>query len=134
MNDKHNAGFSLEAMLEQMPHGLDRAVLRVISYHAGRPRAISRGELLIAVRRLGFDVDERVLRAQINNLRKDGHLILSTGGVGGGYWLAANRDEYEEFKNREYLARIKDLGEQVAAMDRGAQERFGKESPQIKLF
>lgn len=84
----------------------------------------------------GFQVHEREARVCINQLRKEGVQICSTGGGDGGYWLAENLDELEEYLNNEPLARIKDLSDQVNAMRAAAQKRWGKYSPakQTSMF
>jgi len=48
-----NRGVSLTELIQGLPAGLDRAVLRVLSFHTGRKLAISRGDL-----RLAADWDE----------------------------------------------------------------------------
>jgi hypothetical protein len=79
-----------DRMISEMPPGLDRAILRVLSFHQGREQAIGRGRLVGDLARMGYEVHERVMRACINELRKKGQLICSTGGDGGGYYLPAD--------------------------------------------
>lgn len=129
----YNAGFSLPELIASLPPGTDRAILRILSFHIGRGNAISRICLKTELVSLGFDMHERAMRAAINQLRKAGQPILSTGGDDGGYWLAANRDEVEEFIDRELTARIADLAETKAGILAGANERWG-EAVQARLF
>jgi hypothetical protein len=126
----------LDEMIKDMPAGLDRAILRVLSFHQGRKQAISRGRLVDDLARLGFEVNERVMRASINALRKAGHLICSTGGEGGGYYLPADWNELEEFIDRELHPRAMDLLEQEQALKASAEKQWGRYSPekQISLF
>ncbi len=128
-----NAGYSPI----DYPTGLEREVLRVLSYRQGRDKALSRSMLLECVLRGAgcAHVTDRQLRAAINQLRKDGHLICSTGGEDGGYWTPAAYDELEEYLNREVYARISDLSEQAQAMRRAAKERWDAEiTEQGRMF
>lgn len=110
--------------IESMPHGLDRIVLRTVSrYTAARP--ISRGELVAAVAMMGFHAKERQVRETIKTLRRQGHLICSMPGNDGGYYMAKNRQEYEDFRRAEYAAKIADMAETMRAMDAAAREKFG---------
>jgi len=114
-----------EEELKSMPPGLDRAILRVTSgYRAARP--IARGNLVISVNRLGFPASERQVREMIKQLRRQGHLICSTPGNDGGYYLAQTLAEYQEFRDTEFAAKIKDMSETLRAMDNAAREQFGE--------
>ena len=104
---------------------MERALLRVLSFHVGRQNVIGRPGLLAQLNRSGFDIDDRQLRLQINLLRKRGILICSAGGRNGGYWIAANHDEIDRFLNHEVRARIADLSEQDRAMSTSARDAFG---------
>jgi hypothetical protein len=121
-----------DAMISAMPAGLDRAILRVLSFHIGKERAIGRYELLAAVRMEGFDVNERVLRECIHGLRREGRLICSIPGEAGGYYLAASLEEFQEFRERELHAKAMDLLETESAMNKFAHQEFGEASqPQM---
>ena len=111
---------------------VERALLRVLTFHVGRQNVIGRPGLLAQLNRSGFDIDDRQLRLQINLLRKRGILICSAGGRNGGYWIAANHDEIDKFLNHEVRARIADLSEQDRAMSTSAREAFGVK--QFHLF
>ena len=43
---EYNVGVNMAKMVDELPAGLDRAVLRVLSFHVGREMAISRGNLV----------------------------------------------------------------------------------------
>lgn len=133
-SDTYNAGVSLQAMIDEMPPGLGRAILRILSVRVGQANAISRPDLLLALKSLGFDVDERPARARINLLRKAGHPICSTGGSKGGYWWAANWVELRSFLDDEVLPRAYDLLEQERALRKYGEQTWGPEPLQIKLF
>lgn len=132
--EKYNAGFKLSEVVDHMPPGLDRALLRVLSQRRGRDLAISREDLLAALRSLGFKVHERQARAAINELRKTGQMICSTGGEGGGYWLASSWEELEEYLSHEVHPRAMDLLEQEAALRRSGELAWGPAGNQLQLF
>ena len=125
-------------MIQEMPPGLDRAILRILSFHQGREHAISRKRLRAELGRMGFvvDEDEREARVCINQFRKEGMQICSTGGKGGGYWMAIDHKELEKFIQKEMDSRAMDLLEQARAMRAAAEKRWGRYSPekQASLF
>ncbi len=124
-----NMGVNVGKMVDELPAGLDRAVLRVLSYHVGREKAISRGDLVVAIAQHGFFMHERAVRAAINLLRKQGQPICITGGEDGGYWLAKDWEELNEFLEREFHSRAMDLLEQEGALKKRAEEVWGRFSP-----
>jgi hypothetical protein len=132
----YNDGIDIKRLIDELPAGLDRATLRVLSSHIGRELAISRVELVTDVGLLGFKVHERAERAQINQLRKQGYPICSTGGEGGGYFMARDWDELEEYIEREVHARAMDLLEQEQALKSQAEKTWGRYSPdkQARMF
>ncbi len=108
---------TVKQMIAEMPVGLDRVLLRILSYHVGFDAAISRKRLLCELNNNGFKMkDDRPARLCINQLRKKGVPICSSGGDGGGYWLAANNAELDEFISHELHPRAMDLLEQEKAM------------------
>ena len=131
-----NKGVDMGAMIAELPVGLDRAVLRVLSMHKGRENAISRGQLVLDVGSMGFHMHERAIRACINLLRKDGHPICSTGGEDGGYWWAVNWDELNDYLQREVDARATDLLEQSRALRATGERLWGRYSSakQVSMF
>ncbi len=118
-----------DAEIAAMAPGLERAVLRVLSYHIGRSRAIGRDDLVLQVGYMGSASTERQVREVIHQLRRQGFLICSAAGVEGGYWIAESRQEYDEFRQAEFAAKISDMSETMAAMDSAAQIAFGKVNP-----
>jgi hypothetical protein len=124
--EKYNAGF----VPPELPVGIERAMIRLLDFHVGREQAISRGDMLGALKSLGFRVSEREARSVINLLRKEGYLICSTGGEGGGYWLGANWQELNEYLERELHSRAMDLLEQEKALKNAAEQRWGRFSPE----
>lgn len=112
-----------ETLIANMPAGIERAMRRVLSYHVGKDNAISKPQLLADLKRLGFPTNERQARACIVDLRKAGDLICSSSGEGG-YFVASTVEEYEEFAQIEYRAKIIDMSETLRGMDEGAQKFF----------
>lgn len=122
-----------EQILATMPLGLDRAVLRVLSMHIGREQAVGREELVQVVASLGFPAHERQVREVIKDLRRRGELICSAAGEDGGYYLAASREEFEEFAQAEFGAKIADMSQTLGAMRQAADSAFGQ-GMQLGLF
>ena len=108
------------------------AVVRITSRFTSTA-PVGRGDLVTQARLRGFDVDERTVREAVEIARNVGQLICSRSGSNGGYYMARDLDEYEEFKRREYMAKVVTMLETVRAMDRGAQREFGTVQ-QISLF
>jgi DNA-binding transcriptional regulator PaaX len=105
---------------------------RIISaYSAAKP--ISRTELVNKVKAYGYQTNERSVRDAIKYLRRAGSLICSAPGNNGGYYMARNMDEFNEFDQVEFGAKIADMAETRAAMKRAAVREFG-EMQQIGLF
>jgi len=105
---------------------LEYQIVTILSSHVGRDKAIGRDELVAKVKSRGDATSERQVREAIKQLRRQGHLICSAPGEDGGYYLAADREEYEEFKRAEFLAKIHDMQETLRAMDLAAERAFGK--------
>lgn len=127
---------AVDIQISALPAGLDRAVLRVLSYHTGRANAIGRQALLMRLADHGFKVGERAARLCISQLRKSGSLICSAPGDDGGYYLPADAAEFEAFVHTEYEAKIIDMRETLSAMQKAAERTWGRLSPgrQSSLF
>ncbi len=121
-----------DSLIDNLPVGIDRFILRALSFHKGKENAVSRAALLDDMHRYGMN-DERQMRALINRLRKEGHLICSAGGTSGGYYLPASMDEYQEYRDRELHPRALDLLEQEKAMDKAAERQWGSISLQMRF-
>lgn len=105
---------------------LKDCVLFLLNFHRGRDQAISRDELLHQLASHDFaDVEERMLRVMIHELRGEGNLICSSGGLTGGYWMADGWDDVEEYLDHEVRARALDLLEQETIMRHAAGIEFG---------
>lgn len=124
-----------DELIQDMDQGLERATLRVLSFHVGADQMISRVDLVEAISRFGFGRDlepvtfDRKCRIAISALRKAGHLICSSSGGVGGYYLASSREEYEDFAAAEYRSKIGDMAATLAAMDSAAARAFGRQAP-----
>jgi hypothetical protein len=119
---------------DDLPPGLGRTVLKILGFHVGKDRAISRGALVDNVSRMGLHMHERAVRACINEMRKNGTLICSTGGEEGGYWIPKDWNELEDYIERELHSRAMDLLEQEKALRKEGEKRWGPASKQEKLF
>ena len=124
-----------DEMIQEMDPGMERATLRVMSQHEGADHMISRVGLVEALSLLGFGKDlepvtfDRKCRIAISALRKAGHLICSSSGGLGGYYMASSREEYEDFAAAEYRSKIGDMAATLAAMDSAAARVFGRQAP-----
>jgi hypothetical protein len=127
---KFNAGVDLDQMINELPHGVERCLLRVLSFHVGREKSIGRFELLKQLKSHGFSINERVMRELIHNLNIRDQLIGSTGGKGGGYWICESWDDFLEYDTAETMSRLSSLAHKHNAMMRTAEKRFGKYSPE----
>ena len=129
----HNKGIDLKAMMAGL-EGLDLAVLSVLRYSIGRENAMPRKRLVQHLRNnpIYKNIDERHVRQTIHELRQSGRaLICSTGGINGGYWIAAGWDEVEEFIQKEVEPRALGLLETKKAMLQAAGKHFGPK-PELK--
>ena len=124
----------LDDILASLPSGLDRALLSILRYHRGRGNALPRKDLLWTLKQDGWAVTDRAMRIQINLLRKDGHLICSAGGHGGGYYIARDWSELEDYIGQELHPSAMDLLEQKKALRLGAKREWGENSTQITLL
>jgi hypothetical protein len=113
-----------DELIRQMPAGLERAMLRVLSAHIGKAEAVAKPDLLANLERLGFAVHERQARQAIEDLRNAGHLIGSSSGDGG-YYICLTMAEYQDYRREEYsraekiLARLKAQDERARAVFHG---------------
>jgi hypothetical protein len=115
-----------DELITSMPAGLERATLRVLSFHLGREHAVGRGELVYALRLEGCEVSERQARQCIHDLRRAGHLICSAPGEAGGYYMAVSLAEFREFCDRELHPKAIDMLETESAMKAAARQKFGE--------
>ena len=119
--------------VQSIPRGLDQVVLRIIREHTGRIHALGRKALVTQLeKRTGNIYHERLVRECIKQLRRQGHLICSTPGEDGGYYIAANKAEFDLFDQTEFGAKIADMNETRQAMLKAARERFS-DATQDKL-
>lgn len=120
-----------EALITNMPAGIDRGIMSVLRFHVGKERAIQKGEIIEDMKRMGYYCHERQFRERIHELRRQGWLIASLSADG--YYLVANKIEYSEFRESEFTARIDDLSITRSAMDTAAKQQFG-EAVQVGLL
>lgn len=116
-----------------VPPGVKQCTLRVIEGCIGRDAAIARPDLLNIVKVSYPTASDRQVRAAINELRKEGAAICSAGGEDGGYWLARDWAELNEYLERELHSRAMDLLEQERALRASAERIWGQYSKQYGL-
>lgn len=107
------------------PDGLSQTLIGILASHVGRESAIGRSALVMRVRQCGYSSHERVVRECIKQLRRTGYLICAMPGIDGGYYLAANKQEFDEFDHLEFGAKIADMNETRLAMKETARQQFG---------
>lgn len=106
--------------LEAPPGTVIQTVKRVLWGHVGLDRRIGREALAEEVGgRLGIEVDDRVIRRSIEELRRDdpdGALIMSAS-RSDGYWIASSMSELEA-ANAEDLSRMDAARQKIANRQR----------------
>ncbi len=113
-----------EKLLDDMPPGLDRAVLSILRFHIGLAEAIEKEPLILTLENGGFHLkDERQVRIAIVKLRKAGVPVCSSSAESG-YFLPATHQEFTAFVAREYWKKIKDMTETALSMTRPISKIF----------
>ncbi len=117
-----------EQIIRDMPAGVERTVLRILSFHRGELRLIERPDLLIEVQsQSGMEnVDDRQMRDAIHELRNLGVRVChnerrATKPDGKieiifGYYLAGSEAEYNEFRLK-YGSYARTIWQTIKAMD-----------------
>ena len=120
---------TFQDIIDEMPVGLERSLGRILSQRVGKENAIERDELLALVRRqpdCATTVD-RQMRKVIEKFRGQGIRIChdetrvkdpKTGKVRVifGYYVAANKEEYLEFRAR-YGSYARTIWQTIRSMD-----------------
>ena len=120
--------YRLANLIEEDARKLEKAVLLILAYHVGSENKISGKKMLFELNGAGFDLSEtRYFREVINNLRKQGMPIGSTGGKKGGYWLCKDWSEMEPMLRVQFHDFAMDLLEQEKAMRNGAARMWGSQ-------
>lgn len=110
--------------IEMLP-SLKRDVLACIFKCKGKDERITKQQIASLLHlKYGTTVD-RQIRLSVNELRKEGHLILSDSG-GAGYWYASSYDEVNEVVG-ELKARAGDLLEQSAILLAAAEREYSSQ-------
>lgn len=122
-------------MSATLSRGIDATILRVLTAHTGRQNAIGGRALMNELsQRVGGQVHERVIRDEIKQLRRQGYLICSAPGEDGGYYMAANKAEFEEFDRIEFGAKIADMNETRQALLKAARVQFAEKAEQAAFL
>jgi len=134
--DKFNSGVDF-GILYGKDELLRSCVLMALRNAVGHSQRITRTELVLRVRsvwylhggqNVGSAPGDRRIRNAIRDLRRDGALILSTGGRKGGYWKATSLAEVREFCEAELEARAKDLFWTASQLEAAALVEFGRQT------
>lgn len=126
MND---VDFVYRKIVQEMPDGLDRAIMLVLlTNHVGKDKSILGADLVKKVRQYYPQAGElhRKVRLAINAMRKKGYLICSAPGSSGGYWLAADQSEVVEFISTELVPKIEDMSVTKNIMYEAAMKQLGR--------
>ena len=138
--DKFNSGVDF-GILYGKDELLRSCVLMALRNAVGHSQRITRTELVLRVRsvwylhggqNVGSAPGDRRIRNAIRDLRRDGALILSTGGRKGGYWKATSLAEVREFCEAELEARAKDLFWTASQLEAAALVEFGRQTNLFK--
>lgn len=113
-------------IIREMPYGLERTTLRLLSNHRGLINFVERDRLLASIQtQAGLaDVDDRKMRLAIQSLRAAGVRVCHAERKVNdrqvfGYYLAQTDEEYAAFRAR-YGSYAKTIFETIKAMDTGA--------------
>lgn len=83
-----------------LPYGLERTVLRLVSRQIGKDNAISRDYIhKIVLERHNLDIDARTLRKTLEVIRSKGIRICDLEN-GAGLFIAKTEEEYQAFRAR----------------------------------
>ena len=108
-----------QSLIDQMPLGLEKVILRILDGCRGKDNAIRRIELLKVIHDTSLPgmvtVDDRKVRESIELLRRKGLRICNVF-AGDGYFIAETEQEYQEFKVK-YTAYARSIFITTKAMD-----------------
>jgi biotin operon repressor len=98
-------------LLNSMPTGIKRDIIATLLLHIGEENAISGSELVSKLRPYYRQKNlHRMIRLEIQNLRNSGFAVASNAsGKNPGYFLPQNRQEFDQFLDREITSRIHSL-------------------------
>jgi hypothetical protein len=120
-----------EEEILSMEPGLIRAVLQVMRLHIGQENTVDKPRLIQNLQAMGYGkrvtyaTFERKVREAVAELRKMGNLVCSSSGEGG-YFIARTWEEYDDFAQAEYRAKIIDMSETLRAMEEAAPGKLGR--------
>lgn len=112
-------------LLKNMPIGLDRGILQVLSFHQGRLQAITKEALIKELNKFGLSPDERQFRECIRLMRQNGILICSTAANPAGYYLPTSALEVDEFLEKELIEKRNDLSKTIETLQQSKRRLFG---------
>lgn len=116
---------------KELPFGLERTVLRLVSERIGKENAISRGYVhQVVLEKHNIDIDARTLRKTLEVIRSKGIRICDLED-GSGLFIARTEEEYQAFRAR-YGAHAFTQLKVIKAMDNQAQITAKEDVSNIK--
>ena len=133
--DRFNQGVSFDE-LYQPDVALRFCVLLALKYAVGHENRKLGETLFFDVRSIWhFKVDgsmkppgDRKIRNCIRQLRKEGALIVSTGGTKGGYWVSTSFKEDKHFVQTELIARALDELHTAKRILESSRRKYGQQA------
>jgi len=118
----------------RIPEGLYHIVKVTLQGALGEEKAISRDRILEISRSMPllWGVDDRQVRAAIEDLREEGYPICNMEG-GDGYFIADSMEEYQSFR-KKYGAHAITIFNRVRAMDATVEKKWGASALQGRLL
>lgn len=127
---EYSNDFDLETAKETAAGRREALLAYLLENHVGKEKAIK----AFGLQYLFGDHTDRPTRLAIQDLRNEGHLILSSShGEHKGYYMAATRLEYTEFRQFNFRARALSILVTDRAMATAARQQFG-DAIQLDLF
>lgn len=131
------SNFDIDEEIANLPPGLERALLRILSERVGRENAIDRWELVnlledlgVLPREAGKNLNDRRMRACISQIDLEKKAIICN--LGDGYFMASGWKEFRQVTATEKKRAVSVL-EKLRAMEETAERLWG-EAQQLELF
>lgn len=118
----------------KVPAGLYKIIKVTLDQAVGKDKAVLRDELLRISRGMPLlrNVDDRMVRAAIEQLREEGFPICNMEG-GDGYFTASDMPEYQDFR-KKYGSHAITIFKRVKAMDTTVEQKWGSSALQGRLL
>lgn len=118
----------------KVSEGLYKIIKITLDVAIGKDKAVMRDSLLEISRGMPMlrNVDDRQVRAAIEQLREEGFPICNMEG-GDGYFTASDMKEYQDFR-KKYGSHAITIFKRVKAMDSTIEKKFGSSALQGQLL